>query len=117
MEPVLLQAIGRLETVLARETAALNAGSVKDLAEFSARKNQSLLELTRMSRGLKPEVVSSDVRIRLSNLKKGLDANQRALRLHVQASEEIAGLIARAIEHAESDGTYEAPVKGAQRAK
>ncbi|SJZ82264.1 hypothetical protein [Consotaella salsifontis] len=117
METVLLQAIGRLETVLANETAALRAGVTKDLKEYNVRKNQSLLELSRMTRGMNADAVSDVVKGRLANLRSGLDANQRVLKLHVQASEEIANLIARAIESAESDGTYEAPVRGAVQAK
>ncbi|MCQ8780943.1 hypothetical protein [Mangrovibrevibacter kandeliae] len=115
MEPVLMQAIGRLEAVLVQETAALKSGSLSGLADTTGRKNQSLLELSRISRNLKPDVIGPELRGRLGSLRLRIEENQSALRLHVGASEEIANLIARAIEAAESDGTYGDGIQGVRR--
>ncbi|WP_102958770.1 flagellar protein FlgN [Mangrovicella endophytica] len=117
MEPNLIQAIGRLEAVLAMETGALKAGEPFSLAEASGRKNQSLLELSRMARGLKADSISPELTLRLQGLRQQLDDNQRTLKLHVEASEEIAGVIASSIKHAESDGTYGDAVKQIKRAR
>lgn len=112
-----MHAIGRLEAVLAKETDALKAGTKIDLNEVNGRKNQSLLELSRISRSMKPDAITPELRARLQTLKARLEANQLVLKRHVDASEEIAGVIARAIERAESDGTYDAPASGIRRLK
>ncbi|MFD2236338.1 flagellar protein FlgN [Aureimonas populi] len=112
MEAVLTQAINRLEAVLAGETTALRAGRRIDLGETSNRKNQSLLELTRIARGLDLGTVTDGLQDRLSTLRARLEDNRRVLQLHMEATDEIAGLISRQMAAAESDGTYGASVNG-----
>lgn len=106
------QAINRLEAVLAGETTALRAGRRVDLGETSNRKNQSLLELSRIARGLDMGTASDTLRERLATLRSRLEDNRRVIQLHMEATDEIAGLISRQIEAAESDGTYAASVHG-----
>lgn len=115
MEAVLTQAINRLEAVIAGEMMALQAGDHSGLGDISHRKNQSLLELTRISRGIDAGAVSGDLRGRLTILRERLDDNSRLLELHMEATAEVAGLITRAIADAESDGTYGAPQNGTKR--
>lgn len=115
LEAVLTQAINRLESVLAGETYALRDGLTIQLGETTNRKNQSLLELTRIARGLDPAAVTPNLKIRLSGLKERLADNRRVLGLHMQAADEITGLIARTIADAESDGTYGSSVRGVKR--
>lgn len=116
VEAVLIQAINRLEGVLAGETEALKAGLALDLGEIANRKNHSLLELTRISRGLDPSAFSSDLRVRLGTLRDRLDENRRILSLHMEAAGEVSGIIARSMREAESDGTYGASAGGVKRA-
>jgi hypothetical protein len=115
LEAVLIQAINRLEGILAGETEALREGRVSDVGEASNRKNHSLLELSRISRGLDPAAVTPVLKERLGTLKHRLEENRRVLALHMGAAEEISGIIARTMKDAESDGTYAAPLSGAQR--
>ncbi|RIY01876.1 flagellar protein FlgN [Aureimonas flava] len=110
-----MQAINRLEAVIAGEMMALRAGDHSGLGDISHRKNQSLLELTRIGRGIDAASVSGDLRGRLSVLRERLDDNSRLLELHMEATAEVAGLITQAIAEAESDGTYGAPRSGAKR--
>jgi predicted ATPase len=115
LEAVLTQAINRLEAVLAGEMMALRASDHSGLGDISHRKNQSLMELTRIGRGIDPAAVSDTLRDRLSVLRERLDDNSRLLELHMEATAEVAGLITRAIADAESDGTYGAPQNGTKR--
>ena len=112
MEAVLNQAINRLEAVLAGETNALRAGRRLDLGETSNRKNQSLLELTRIARGIEAGTLSDAMRARMGILRARLEDNRSVLRLHMEATDEIAGMIARSMADADSDGTYGASVNG-----
>ncbi len=107
MENVLLQAIERLETVLLTETRALKSGAALDLAQMAGRKNQSLLEMSRLSRSITREQLSPPARARLDGLKANLSENQRVLSLHVAASRDLSELISESIRQAESDGTYD----------
>lgn len=112
MEAVLTQAINRLEAVLAGEMLALGANRRVDLGETSNRKNQSLLELTRIARAIEPGSVSAELKERIGTLRARLDDNSRTLQLHMEATDEIAGLIARSMADADSDGTYAASARG-----
>ena len=115
MEAVLTQAINRLESVLAGETLALREGRTVNINETSNRKNQCLLELSRISRGLDPSSVTPNLKVRLGGLRERLDDNQRVLFLHMEAVGEITRLVARAISDAESDGTYGSAITGVKR--
>jgi hypothetical protein len=112
LEAVLTQAINRLEAVLAGETNALRGNRRLDLGETSNRKNQSLLELTRIARGIDPGTVSDTLRERLDTLRARLEENGHVLQLHMEATEEVSGMISRSLADAESDGTYAASVRG-----
>ncbi|KQT66095.1 MULTISPECIES: hypothetical protein [unclassified Aureimonas] len=115
MEAVLTQAIQRLEAVLAGETNALRVNAGLNLAETTNRKNQSLLELSRISRGVDPRTVTPALKEKLDVLRWRLDENSRVLKLHMAATQEISNLIARAMANAESDGTYGSSIKGVKR--
>lgn len=117
MEAVLTQAINRLEAVLAGETNALREGRTINLVDTSNRKSQSLLELSRISRGIDPGSATPHLRTKLNTLRARLDENSRVLKLHMEATDEIARLIARTLEEAESDGTYSSSITGVKRQK
>ena len=114
MEAVLTQAINRLEAVLAGETLALQSGQHVGLGDISNRKNQSLMELSRISRGFQGLEASEDLRGRLTGLRERLADNRRTIELHMEATAEVASLITQAIADAESDGTYAATHQGAR---
>jgi flagellar biosynthesis/type III secretory pathway chaperone len=104
----LAKAVDRLEDILAMETDALDRGAPVDLAEITGRKNQSLLELTRLARTVPATRRDPVLDQRLERLKDVVEANRRMLELHVRASHDISSLISRSIAEAESDGTYSA---------
>ena len=102
----LKNAAERLGELLDRETAALRERKKVDLDDLSDRKNQALLELTRISRRLDGGEIDAGLRSLLAELRRKLDENQSVLKLHLQAAGEVADILANAIRDAESDGTY-----------
>lgn len=112
MDAHLNAAIDRLQATLIAETNALKSGEGLDFDESTGRKNQSLLELTRMSRGLNHRELAQnpEMRLRLEGLRRHIEENRRVIELHVEASREISGIISTSITHAESDGTYSSSI-------
>jgi len=100
------QAVGRLETLLDQEMAALRHASVEDLRDFNNRKAQAFVELNRAVGGLAGQVLSPQLRARLAALRQQLDVNRRTLKMHLDAVQEVAGMLADQIRNADSDGTY-----------
>ena len=106
MQTALTNAVDRLDAILATETEALRSHQAIDLPEISGRKNQSLLELTRLTRGMTPDSLDKTLKAKLSVLKERLQENQKALEVQLHASRDIAAILAQSIKEAESDGTY-----------
>lgn len=106
---MLIASLKRLEATVAAETEALVANRTIDQDAVNRRKSQSLLELTRLTRGLDPQRVEPAVADQLARLRRTLQRNQEVVGLHLRAVEEISGVINDAIRYAESDGTYSAP--------
>lgn len=96
----------RLLRLLDRETTALRKREPVDIDDLCDRKNQSLLELSRMSRSLGAHAVDPELRSLLADLRKKLEENRTVLKLHLQAVSEVADILATAIRDSESDGTY-----------
>lgn len=107
---MLRKSIERLEETIEAETAALLAHVPIDHQEFNRRKNQSLLELTRLVRHLQDEPVKQDLAEQLQSLKTKLDQNHAALEMNLRAVQEVATIISEAIQSSESDGTYSAGI-------
>ena len=105
---MLIASLKRLEATVAAETEALIAHRIIDQDAVNRRKSQSLLELTRLTRGLDPDDVEPEVADQLARLRLTLQRNQEVVGLHRRAVEEISGLINDAIQYPESDGTYSA---------
>ena len=103
-----LSAVGRLEQIIDLETLALQQHSPADLRDFNHRKSHGLLEMTRAMRAL--EQLSSDPEslAGLERLRGKLEKNLSILESHLRAVRQISGIIARAIEADDSDGTYSA---------
>jgi hypothetical protein len=99
-------AVGRLEVLIEQETAALRHATADDLRDFNNRKAQAFVELNRAIAGVGPRAPSPDVRQRLTALRGKLDANRRALKMHLDAVQEVATMLADQMREAESDGTY-----------
>ena len=106
----LVAALDRLEETIDAETSGLEAHRRVDLAELNSRKSRSLLELTRLGRGL---TASPDpaLRERLARLQGKLKRNQTVLKLNLEAVREIGELLLGALGEAESDGTYGMPTR------
>jgi hypothetical protein len=101
---------GRLEQLIDQETRELRSLQPADLREFNRRKSQGLLELSRAMRGLGEAVRDDRVPESLARLRAKLDNNLSVLRMHLRAAQEVSTIIARAIQDAESDGTYSSSV-------
>jgi hypothetical protein len=98
----------RLEQTIDLETAALQQPRPVDLRAFNHKKSHGLLEMTRAMRAMEP--LSSD-RMSLASLERlrvKLGKNLAILESHLRAVKQVSGLIARAIEADDSDGTYSA---------
>ena len=102
----LKNAVGRLLQLLDRETTALRKREPLDMDDLCDRKNQALLELSRIGQRIDGEAVGPELRAMLTELRRKLDENRSALELHLQAVGEVADILARTIRDAESDGTY-----------
>ncbi|MEF2550833.1 flagellar protein FlgN [Aurantimonas sp. A2-1-M11] len=110
MDIAFSKAVDRLEAVLTAETGALASGAPIDLGEIAARKNQSLLEFSRLSRRMPPREKDDEPAFgdRLKRLAGLLEENRRTLELHVTASHQVSEMISRSLADADSDGTYSA---------
>lgn len=101
-------AIGRLQQVVDIETETLRAHGTADLQVFSHRKSQGFLEVSRSMRAFGDAAPDPAVRARLIGLRESLEQNRALLALHLRAAQEIAATLSRALEQADSDGTYSA---------
>jgi hypothetical protein len=108
---MLIKSIERLEETIEAETAALLSGKLVDQDEFTRRKSQSLLELTRLVRTLQSEPLNLEASKRLEVLRAKLELNHSALEMHLRAVQEVAEIVSGAIQSAESDGTYSAGMR------
>lgn len=102
----LKNAAQRLINLLDQETSALRLRTPVDMDDLCDRKNQALLELSRIGRRLDDSDVDTDLRALLAALRRKLDENRSVLELHLQAAGEVTDILAAAIRDAESDGTY-----------
>jgi flagellar biosynthesis/type III secretory pathway chaperone len=105
-----INAVERLSQVVEEETQLLRQLGSADFERLNHQKNFSLLELTRAMRVLPAHERTPILAARLGRLRDLLDENQRVLKLHLTAAEEIANLVATSIQDAASDGTYSARI-------
>jgi hypothetical protein len=103
-----MKSLERLEETLDLETAALLSRDLKNLDEFNRRKSQSLLEISRMMRGIDNVACDGIAAKKFEKIKVKLERNQEILERHMRAVQEIASIISGAIQAAESDSTYSA---------
>ena len=103
-----VKAIERLEEIVEQETNSLREHRHTDLQDFNHRKRHGLLELSHIVRALDPGPPHDRVRERLGSLRLKLEKNSAVLQTHLRAVREIASIVSRAIQDADSDGTYSA---------
>lgn len=103
--PDFISCIDRLEQLVERETRTLEANGPIDFEEFNVRKTRALFEFLMASRSV-PAQASTAIRTRLASLQAKLAENSAMLAQHLDAMREIAGIMIRTMEMAESDGTY-----------
>jgi hypothetical protein len=104
----LLPILDRLRGIVEQENLELSRGMPVDYQGHSRRKNQVLLELTRMKVSLASARLNPAVEGALSDLSSKLDRNGRLLGAQLKAARTIASIVARAIREGQSDGTYSA---------
>ncbi len=97
----------QLGDLLDEETSALKAGRHDSLPDCNYRKSHLFLELTRALTPMTADA-TRDVRAKelFETLRAKLDANQKVLKLHLDAVTEVTEVLSRAIRDTESDGTY-----------
>lgn len=100
--------IERLEQIIDLETTALQQPMPVDLRAFNHKKSHGLLEITRAMRALEPNSFDQESLANLERLRNGLGKNLAVLESHLKAVRQVSGLLARAIEADNSDGTYSA---------
>ena len=100
------EAIGRMEGIVDQETALLRENRAVELNDFNHRKRQGLLELNRILRQFSDFDIQRVDRDCIRRLVGKLEANRQILAHHLRAMDEISSLVSRAMQEAESDGTY-----------
>jgi hypothetical protein len=100
------EAIGRMEAIVDQETALLRENRAVELTDFNHRKQQGLLELNRILRHFSDFEIQLVDRDCIRRLVRKLEANRQILAHHLRAMDEISTLVSRAMQEAESDGTY-----------
>jgi hypothetical protein len=102
----LADVIARIEAVIDQETDLLRENRAVQLGEFNTRKQQALLEINRLLRSFAQADLKGVDREAVARLVRKLEDNRQVLAHHLRAMEEISGLVSRALQEAESDGTY-----------
>lgn len=105
------QTVERIERLVDFETATLQQYRPIDFAEFNNRKSHALLELTRAMRAAGIDSQDARMRDELNRLSGKLKRNLATLEIHLKAVRQVCGLIARAIQTEESDGTYSSSIQ------
>jgi len=105
-----VRAIERVEQIVEQETFALKRRRPGSLGDFNHRKSHGLLELTRALRALGDPAARQSLEPRLRALQGKVKENGDVLKVHLEAVQEIATSMARAIRDGESDGTYSAAI-------
>lgn len=105
---MILPVIERLQQTLDAENEQIASGKRIDYAALNQRKSQGLLELTRLAPMIAGAEASKPLNAALAALRAKLEANQRMLRIQLNAARKVADIIAKAIQDGQSDGTYSA---------
>lgn len=98
--------ISRIEEAVDDETASIKTDMNFDLKASNARKSRCLYELSKAVKGGDAQRMIAEQREAIIRLREKLARNEAAILAHLNAVNEVAGLIQGAIQHAEADGTY-----------
>jgi hypothetical protein len=107
--------VGRIENTIEEETAGIRTNPDFDIRASNARKSRYLYELNKAARNINLGEISPEQREQLSGLRDKLAANEAVIRAHINAVTEVAALIQKTIQRAETDGTYSAHEFGGSR--
>ena len=105
---MILPVVDRLRGAVEAENRELQRRGAIDYQGHSQRKNQGLLELTRLKTALGVVRSHPTACAALADLSAKLDVNQRLLHTQLRAAKTVSGVVARAIREGQSDGTYSA---------
>lgn len=103
---VLPQLFRRLESALALENEALRNRSLETIDDHIERKNHALLELRRATGKLSDEELHARAGHLIPGLRKAVKENHELLQRNMEAVRSISEIVRKAIQEAESDGTY-----------
>ena len=103
-----LPIVERLIAAIEAENQDLEQGRPAQYEAYSLRKNQGLLELSRLIPALDGAAAAGPLREALADLHAKLEVNRRALAVQLKACAAVSDIIARAIQDGQSDGTYTA---------
>jgi hypothetical protein len=104
--PVNLAALlQKIEEAIDDETSSIRSDVDFDIKASNARKSRHLYDLTRAIRACSG-AVPAQFEEPLIRLRSKLARNEAAIRAHMDAVGEVAGLIQEAIRRSEADGTY-----------
>lgn len=105
---VALPVVQRLTRTVTAETEDIVAGRPAPYELYGQRKNQGLLELSRLLPAFAKAGGGKDLGGALGELNAALEANKRSLGMQLKAAIAVSEIIARAIREGQSDGTYTA---------
>ena len=103
---MILPVIERLRVVVEAENRELLLRGPVDYNNHSQRKNQGLLELSRLRPALGGAQSNPRAQAAFADLSATLDVNRRLLHTQLRAAQTISNIVARAIREGQSDGTY-----------
>src|SRR5579863_9835051 len=86
---LIMPVIERLQQALDAENAQIASGKRIDYESFNLRKSQGLLELSRLAPMVAGAEASQTLRAALTGLRAKLDANQRMLRVQLNAARKV----------------------------
>ncbi len=107
--------IARIEETIDTETASIRTDAKFDIRASNARKSRHLYELNKALKGARSPEFLEQYREQITRLRAKLASNEAAIKAHLSAVTEVAGLLRDAISRAEADGTYSSEAFGPAR--
>jgi alcohol dehydrogenase class IV len=104
----ILPVVERLRAALDAENREIGARAGVDYRGHTERKNQALLELTKLKAQISQAQRHPAVAAAFVDLSTRLETNRRLLGAQLRAARTVADIVARAVRDSQSDGTYSA---------
>lgn len=102
----LIRVLQRLDDILAQEELALMRPGMPGLAPLTARKNECLIELTKLARSKAELLAVPAAGAQIARTRSQLSVAAQRLDHHIRAVRDVTEAISEAIRRSESDGTY-----------